>query len=172
MKRAIENAIESGALHPVHPVVPWAVSKRELYVCRPLKELLHAGRESPDPGIRGRMARLEAALSFFVEGGRVDENFLKHLDPPKYEHWEIRSRRPRPSLRVFGRFVDHDVFVATPAVARSELGGKWSPRFEHEKLVCEQYWSEAGLSRPFTDAPSFRYEAYMSNAARTREIPP
>lgn len=171
IKRAIILAVESGALTPVVPVLSWVIPRRTLYMCRPIKEMLDAARWSSDGLERERMARLEATLSLFVEGEFIDVNILKQLDPPKYEHWEIRSRRPKPSWRVFGRFAEYDVFVATHARRRTELGAKWSPQFEHEKLVCEQYWKEAGLPDPFTDAPSFRYEAYMSNASRQREIP-
>ena len=103
---------------------------------------------------------------------------LKHLKEPKFEHWELISRRPKPSLRVFGRFAKPNVFVGTHVQPRKGLGGMNSAQFEHEKLVCEEHWAAAGLpTQPapgaFTDAPSFRYEAYITeNARKTLRILP
>jgi hypothetical protein len=140
-------------------------------MCRPLYEAVENGKVSSDEAERQRWARLEAAMAHFVEGGLVTEQLVKQLDPPKFEHWELRSRKPRPSLRVFGRFALPNVFIATHVVLRKELGGKWSFPFEYHKLVCEQHWQEAGLDEPFSDAPYFRYEEYMTeNAVRSVEI--
>ena len=101
----------------------------------------------------------------FVEGGYVTQDLIKQLAPPKFEHWTLRSRRPRPSMRVFGRFAKPDVFVGTHVVLRKDLGGMWSQYFEHEKLICEDHWKSAGLTSVFTDAPKFRYTAYITENA-------
>jgi hypothetical protein len=141
-------------------------------MCAPLHGELEKGKLEKNVAIRQTWARLEAAMVHFVEGGRVTEDLLKQLIPFKFEHWELRSRRPRPSLRVFGRFRLPNVFVGTHVKERTSLGGMWSQQFEHEKLVCEQHWGEAGLFDPFTDAPHFRYERYVTeNATATIRVP-
>lgn len=134
-------------------------------MCQPLHADLADGRGSADEKVRQRWARLEASMSMFVEGGYVNDGLFKQLQPPKFEHWELRSRKPRPSLRVFGRFAAPDVFVGTHVVERQLLGGMWSQEFEQEKLVCEDHWRAAGLPDPFSDAPNFRYERYITSNA-------
>lgn len=166
IRDVIESAVADGRLVAIRPVVPWAGTPRGFLVCAPLRDQMHSGKSDPDPKMRGRWATLEAAMSFFVEGNYVTEGLIKQLKPEKFEHWELRSRKPRPSMRVFGRFAARDVFIGTHVRLRQELGGMWSPQFEHEKLVCEQHWKAAGLPPPFSDPPDFRYEQYMSNAAR------
>ena len=134
-------------------------------MCEPLRNALEAGKRDGDEGVRRRWAQLEAAMMHFVEGGRITRNLVKQLAPPKYEHWELISRSPKPSLRVFGRFRFPDVFIGTHVKERKGMGGMWSPQFEHEKLVCEEYWDNCGLRAPYTDAPHFVYEHYITQNA-------
>lgn len=164
---SINAALRSGDLVKAQPISSWAAEARVIFLCEPIRDAIEAGRSSTDEKERRSWAKVEAAFSHFIEGGFVTEDLVKQLRPPKYEHWEFRCRKPVPSLRVFGRFVMPDVFVATHHMPRRILGGMWSPQFEHEKLVCEEVWKGIGLNDPFTDAPEFRYEAYItSNASR------
>jgi hypothetical protein len=96
---------------------------------------------------------------------------MKWLDPKKYEHWELKSVRPRPSLRVFGRFACPDVFVGTHIVERTKLKGKWTIEWEIEKLTCEDHWKAAlGNFIPFSARD---YEGYITeNATRYVGIEP
>lgn len=168
---AVKKAKAAGKLIPAKPVTDWEGEPRAILLCRPIQEALEAGRRDPDEKERQKWAKVEAAFSHFIEGGWVDENLVKQLRPYKFEHWEFRCRRPRPSIRVFGRFAMPDVFIATHPMPRTLLGGMNSPQFEHEKLVCEDHWSAAGLGPPFTDVPLFRYEEYVTiNAARKARI--
>lgn len=169
---ALEAAKAAGLLHPARPVEPWAPVPRAFLMCNPLRESMELGRADPDESIRKRWAELEAAISTFIVGGYVSEKLIKQLQPAKYEHWELISRRPRPSLRVFGRFAMSDVFVGTHVKPRKGLGGMYSPQFEHEKLVCEDHWKAAGLPDPFSAPPAFPYEAYITeNASRKLGVP-
>ena len=143
-------------------------------MCEPLRSSIQEGKGNPDVKVRARWANLEAAISTFVVGGLMNEGLLKQLRDYKHEHWELRNRRPKPSLRVFGRFAKPNVFVGTHVKLRSLLGGMWSSQFEHEKLVCEDHWKAAGLPADgfFSDAPHFRYEAYITeNASRNVRLP-
>jgi hypothetical protein len=168
MRDAIEQAKRDGLLVPARPIAPWAGEPRAFLMCQPLHNAIEDGAASPDQKERQRWARLEAAIGHFVEGGLVTSSLLKQLAPAKYEHWELISRRPRPSVRVFGRFALPDVFVGTHLQLRNKLGDMWSAQFEHEKLVCEDHWRDAGLPEPFTDAPDFRYEKYITANARRK----
>jgi hypothetical protein len=167
----IKAAIASGKLVPAKPIASWVAEPRVVLLCAPIRDAIAKGKVDLDQKERRRWATVEAAFSHFIEGEFIDEDLVKQLQPHKFEHWEFRCRRPRPSIRVFGRFAMPDVIVATHPMPRTLLGGMWSPEFEHEKLVCEDHWRDAGLSAPFTDEPGFRYESYItSNASRKKGI--
>jgi hypothetical protein len=167
----VRRCYKEGKLFAARPIASWAGEPRAFFMCRPIYDAIQAGRQNEDEKERQRWARLEAQMGTFVEGGYVNDDFVKQLLPQKYEHWELKSRRPKPSLRVFGRFAEPDVFVGTHVLPRNGLGGMWSPEFEHEKLVCEDHWKDAGLTGFFTDPPGFRYEQYItSNASKKVRI--
>jgi hypothetical protein len=102
---------------------------------------IQTGITSSDQKLAERWERLRADISHYVENGLITWNFMKWLDPKKYEHWNLRSVRPRPSMRVFGRFAEPSVFIGTHTVARASLKGKWSIEWELEKLRCEEIWT-------------------------------
>lgn len=171
IRDVINQAVACGKLFPARPVASWSGEVRAFFMCDPLRLSIEQGKLSPLAVDRQPWAAVEAAIGYFVEGNPVTDNLMKQLLPPKFEHWELRNRRPRPSMRVFGRFADKDVFIGTHVKLRKELGGMNSAQFEQEKLVCEQYWLEAGLQAHFSDAPNFRYDAYMSNAKKKVRVP-
>ena len=167
VKAAVAAAITCGSLVPARPIADWAAEPRIVLLCEPIRVALDEGRRAENEAERQCWAKVEAAFSHFIEGGLVTENLVKQLKEYKFEHWEFRCRKPRPSIRIFGRFVLPDVFVATHPMPRSVLGGMNSPQFEREKLVCEDHWNAAGLTDVFSDPPDFRYENYVTeNASR------
>src|SRR4051794_34054666 len=117
IREEVECRCSENRLVALYPRAKWAPVRRMLYVNECLRELLT--REWPTAEETERWAQLEAFLSHFVEGGIVDSRYMKPLTRPARYVWEIRSRRPRPSLRVLGRFADVDVFVATNVAVRS-----------------------------------------------------
>ena len=121
----VKEAVRKGLLVPAKPIAAWAAEPRVVLLCEPIRTAIEAGRVHPDEKERQCWAKVEAAFSHFIEAGLVTENLVKQLQPPKFEHWEFRCRRPRPSIRVFGRFAMPDVFVATHPMPRSLLGGMW-----------------------------------------------
>jgi len=123
---------------------------------------LGIGLASSDRKTIDRWEALTADMAHFVEGGLVTWKFMKWLDPHKHEIWELVSKRPRPSLRVFGRFAMPDVFVASHVNERRLLGGKWSLEFELEKLRTEEIWNELTTEPPFS---SPEYEDYITENA-------
>jgi hypothetical protein len=168
----IKVGVENHLLRHASPTVPWAGTPRVFLMCRPLWESIEDGRASLDFKSINRWATLEADIGAFIEGGYVDENFIKQLEEYKFEHWELRSLRPKPSLRVFGRFAHPDIFIGTHAVERKYLGAKHDLNWEIERLVCEDHWQAAGLPNPFSDAPNFDYGAYITeNASRNLKVP-
>jgi hypothetical protein len=152
-------------LTPAKPTVLWAEQRRAFLMCRPLTQAIAAARQSTDERTIKRWAQLEADIGYFIEGGYITEDRLKQLEPFRYEHWELRSLQPRPSLRVFGRFAMPDVFVGTHVCERPRLGAKWSLNWELEKLACEEHWQAAGLPDPFH---ADTYEVYLTDNASLR----
>ncbi len=152
---ALERAQASGTLTRFVSPVRGAPPRRVFLMTGRLMAQFDEARSSPDPKRVERWERLAADIAYFIENGRVSWAFMKWLEPRKFEHWELRSVRPRPSLRVFGRFAAPDMFIATHAAERAPLGAKWSLQWELEKLTCEEEW-EAALPR----VPPFRGERY------------
>jgi hypothetical protein len=139
-----------------------------MLLCLPMQEELDAGLASTHPEIIDRWESLEADMAHFVEEGFVSWKFMKWLADKKQEVWELISKRPRPSLRIFGRFALPNVFIATHVAQRNLLGGKWSLAFELEKLKAEEIWAD------LTDEPPFiadTYEEYITvNARRNPKV--
>ena len=82
-----------------------------------------------------RWNQLRAYFDFFTEGRLIHigrSGYMRPLDKRREEVWEIRSPRPRPSLRVFGRFAERDVFVATNWAERKLLKGRGSREWRDE----------------------------------------
>ena len=65
------------------------------------------------------------------------DTYLARLDPGRDEVWEIRSRAPKPGIRVFGRFADTDHLILTNWEYRDPLGGPGSKEFEIEMRKCK-----------------------------------
>jgi len=133
-----------------------------------MQEDLDAGLASADPKIVDRWASLQADMAHFVEEGLITWKFMKWLEAKKQEVWELISKRPRPSLRVFGRFALPNVFIATHVAQRNLLGGKWSLAFEIEKLKTEEIWNDLTAEPPFA---ADEYEKYITvNARRNPKV--
>jgi hypothetical protein len=170
IREAIEAAKAAGALIPFNPPVGWSSKPRAFLMTQRLADQIADGLASADPRRVERWDRLRADIANFVENGLMTWASMKWLDPHKFEHWEIKSRRPRPSLRIFGRFAEPNVFVGTHIIERTKLGKKWSQEWELEKLACEEGWKRAlGNCPPFHGN---NYEDYMTeNAHRFPEVP-
>jgi hypothetical protein len=90
--------------------------------------------------------KIEAALVRWTLGERVyaDEKrkprFLKRLEAPPPEVWEIRITEPNAQARIFGRFVTADSFIVTDIHTRQMLGKKGSPSWISACQNCVNEW--------------------------------
>jgi hypothetical protein len=139
--------------------IEWARQIRVILMCPEVEEPLN--RERTERKEVERWARLEADMSWFVEGGYVNRGLIKQLSKVE-EIWNIRSTRPSPSLRVFGRFAEPDVFVATHVVERKRLGAKGSSEYRAELLRCQTMWNRLFTFPPFTGK---QYNDYVQENA-------
>lgn len=167
----ISEALLASRLERFVPRIPWVQKPRVFLMVPLLATQIRDGVAGNGVESVERWEKLEADISTFVEKGFVNRSLLKQLDPKKYEHWAMRSVRPRPSLRVFGRFGCPDLFIGTHAVSRPSLREKWSLEWEIEKLVCEDHWQKAvGDLLPFKGSA---YSDYITeNASEDIRIDP
>jgi len=129
-----------GRLFIVTPTVPHVAPRRALFVMPELHQLL-IGPWKTDAE-EARWNKLKADLDHFVGEGLVNEGYMKPLKPRSDEVWEIKSRAPKPSLRVFGSFADCDVFVATSYERRSFLGAFMSFQWHRSTRRSRALWRQ------------------------------
>jgi hypothetical protein len=109
-----------------------------MLIAEELWNFLHEPGE--DQELEARKGFLEADLEVFAESHLIGPKYLFLLYPAREAVWEIRSARPDPSIRVLGRFVTRDVFVATNYAMRDELGGWQSRQWRDVKLMSRTVW--------------------------------
>jgi hypothetical protein len=101
-------------------------------------------------GVRGF---IESAMTRWVLGQRVyaDEKgrarFLKRLDPPPPEIWEIRVIEPRVQARLFGRFAEPDTLILNKFYSRGVLRDKkksaaQGSEWQIAMAECEATWNK------------------------------
>lgn len=102
---------------------------------------------------------IEAAMTRWVSGGLVygveedgefvSGGFIKRLDPPPKEIWEMRVTEPEIQARLFGRFAEPNAFVLTRFHARTSLGRKRSRAWKTAMNECEEAWRALFGTDPF-----------------------
>lgn len=110
----------------------------------------------PSDAMERRAYRLRADLESFVRGQVValsltpyahKSAYMGLLAPTRDAFWDIRSRDPKPGLRVIGHFAEPDVFVALVWRPRSvvfegrlPLGDVEGPNWDAAKSECREQW--------------------------------
>jgi hypothetical protein len=107
---------------------PWEDSKEELRAGRLWADF--------DRFIEGRLIRIALNSPY----SKPKTTYMARIDPPADDVIEIRSRDPRPGIRVFGRFADKDVYVALNWEYRENLGGPQDREFDREREICKAKW--------------------------------
>lgn len=112
-----------------------------------------------------RYARARQIIDAFVDNRRILARYppskstkaqLALLCPVTEQVWEFRSP-PKPGIRVFGRFADFDVFIATNVELRERIDDD----FRREKEICKRFWRTLFPSyKPLTGT---KLSDYLSN---------
>ena len=148
-----------------HDLIVDVVTRRLLFQVEPRmssEPMLRALYASPDvyrlvvgpwsdEAERYRCGKLWADFDRFVEGRPIPvslenpyakprQTYLSRMDPAEDEVWQIRSRAPRPAIRVFGRFAYRDCFVALNWGLRKDLGEAGSREFQQAIRNCLAAW--------------------------------
>jgi hypothetical protein len=114
----IRTAVEEDRLHLVLPQMAADPVRRTLLVSNEVNNFLRGPWD--DDADERRAGRLQSNLEHFVAGGVVPvclqprqakAAFMGRLDPLDNGIWDIRSRDPKPGLRLLGGFTEPDVFV-------------------------------------------------------------
>ena len=150
----IDSHIAAGKLHRIEAMADDSVS-RSMVVSTEINTLLVGPWRSQSS--ENRAMRLLADLEHFVSGKQVSVSlegfhhktaYFGRLDKPEHEIWDIRSRDPKPGLRIFGRFADINFFVGLIWRPRSvewedkmPLGSGKSIEWDIEKIQCESAWN-------------------------------
>jgi hypothetical protein len=138
-----------GELFQVFPRVPGSPVNRVLLVNEEVHRLVTGPWETQREEVRA--GRLWADFDRFIEGRLISVSlngpyskprttFMARLDPPEDDVIEIRSRDPKPGIRVFGRFADKDTYVALNWEYRENLGGPQDREFDREREICKTKW--------------------------------
>lgn len=152
----VRQLVSEDRLSLVVPLDPGSEVKRIMAVSEDIRGILDG--PWPDLSMERRAYRLRADLEAFVSGHvlAVSRTPYEHrsaymglLDPPAAGFWDIRSRDPKPGLRVMGHFACVDLFVAlvwrprsVPFGGRSPLGDVQDLNWEMAKLQCEEAWKQ------------------------------
>lgn len=149
IRDSIRDGVMRGQLFAVLPTLPSSPVARYLYASPEVQRLI-VGPWS-DEKEEYRCGKLWADFDRFVEGRLISvaldtpykkpkSTYLSRLDPGRDEVWEIRSRDPRPGIRVFGRFAERDRLIVFNWGYRYDLGGPSSLEFKREILKCKSEW--------------------------------
>ena len=121
----IGSRISEGRLVELGPTVSSDKTIRRMYLEKGLfNDIFRVRTQKAEIA---RFAQLQADLEVFITSPTIDPNYLFGLTPKTDGVWEIKSKRPKPSIRVFGFFAKEDTFIATHYIERTGLGG-WNSR--------------------------------------------
>ena len=157
----------------IFPRLPGSPVNRVLLASEDVNRLVTGPWESEAEEIRA--GRLWADFDRFIEGRLISisldspyskpkPTYMARLDPPHDDVIEIRSRDPKPGIRVFGRFADKDVYVALNWEYREKLGGPKEKEFDREREICKAKWRQLFPTYPSINGSRIdEYFADISN---------
>jgi hypothetical protein len=160
---------QQGRLYRLPLSDPGAVQRRILYVSLDIDESLNRHWTDPKQGIR--WGSLRADLENFIQASRIQvpsdsrrakAAYMGRLQPDADEVWDIRSRDPRPGMRVFGRFAAKDLFVGLIWAERPSLHDFDSEEFTRAARKCKTDWTN--LFHPYPPLRGRYPDDYISNA--------
>jgi hypothetical protein len=105
--------------------------------------------ENPRSAINGLRLKpyVLAAMTHWTAGGLVNAaggkgRFMRRLDAPPPEIWEIRVTEQDVQSRLFSRFAEPDTLVLTKMHTRTLLGKKGSREWKTAMESCESAWAQ------------------------------
>lgn len=152
---AIKRHVRAGRLFPLEMELASDPVVRGIYLSEDLRGLIYGPWASEN--CHPRVMRLQADLEAFVKGETVSlclepysagKAFFGRLSDVSDEVWDIRSRSPKPGLRLFGSFAAPNQFVAftwrprsKPWNGRQPMGDRYDQEWEKMKAECLSQWN-------------------------------
>lgn len=144
----IKNRCDEGRLHRL-TLELGAAEQRAIWVTPEINDLLFGPWWNKRQA--ARWGRIRNDLETFIVGGlvtvpqegrrpRSHTMMARLVRPSSPEVWEIRCLAPEPSIRIFGRFVAQDHFVATRWWRRSWLGPFKHRAWRAASIHCTTDW--------------------------------
>lgn len=122
------------------------------------------------PSEAHRMSMLRADLDMFTEGKIISvaedpykkpkSTYMARVDPPGDQVWDIRSRDPKPGVRVLGCFGETDTFIALVWDYREPLNGPGSREWRDFIERCKAEWRK--LFHPYQPHSGSTISDYVS----------
>jgi hypothetical protein len=150
LKEEVSSLCQIGRLVLHRPAIPGLRQRRKLYITKLLHDLLTTGPWS-DAKDEVRWGELRYWCDRFTDGERIyvrerprakkSTASMAQLEPWDNEIWEIRSIDPKPSIRVFGSFVEKDEFVGLTWHFRKELNGYGGPKWMAAIQAYKTEWA-------------------------------
>lgn len=169
IRHEIRDRVSERRLIELSPALTSSPFVRTMLISPAISDLVFGPWENPEHEYR--CGRLRADLDMFIDGSVISvaqrpykkprRTYMSRLDKPHDEVWEIRSRDPKPGLRVFGRFAEKDVFIALTWAPRDWLGPPWSNEWESTKRHCAAEWRQ--LFPTYNPLAGGSFHDYVSN---------
>src|SRR5437868_5900088 len=144
---SIEDEIEAckraGRLMPLMPLAPGTSAQRALLATVSVYQQVTGPWDSEAD--ETRFMALRADLDVFSAGRLITPRYLFQLRDRREEVWEIRSLKPLPSIRIFGRFAAKDAFVAIN-YERREVLADVKEEWRRAKETCKAEWRKLFLT--------------------------
>lgn len=147
----IKARVKEGRLHCLPLTVKSDNAARHIFVTPEIYSALHEFEGLTPKEIR-RIARWRADLDAFSNGSQITMSFEPYTKPnstymartcPVSDAiWDIRSRDPKPGLRVLGGFSEIDVFICLDWEYRDSLGGPNSREWKNFILRSKTLWKQ------------------------------
>lgn len=137
ISEAIRELEERGKLRPFKPRSR-RLPRRRAYLAAPA-QLDFDNVNSAVNKVCGQ-GEIAAALTRWTLGERVYSQFLKPLDPPPPEIWEIRVTAPKGKVRLICRFAEPDTLIFTKFYTRDFLGPYGSQGWKSASKNCGNTW--------------------------------
>lgn len=154
----INQLVEAGELMPFQPRSR-RPARRRLYLTKVAwSDLTDSSSAANLLGCRGA---IESSLTRWTTGGLVYGDavgrFLRRLEPPPPEIWEVRVTEPVVQVRLLGRFAEPDTLVLTKFFTRQLLGRKTSPAWKDAMNGCVEAWNSLFGDEPIFTAASIHH---------------
>lgn len=164
----IRDLQRQGRLFFVEPISGRYLVRRQLFVVKPVWKLLNGQWNSTAD--EERFSAFYADLDLYTGGEELRKKYFKPILPRggkiknKFQDgiFEIKSVKPKPGLRLFGRFAFRNCFIGMVLDWRAYYGEFESAEYKRLKQNLSQQWN--GLFNPYSALPGGSLRDYVSNA--------